>query len=142
MRERIAQSRDVDATRPPGSPRIVKTALVAFISDPITVLVTQNRHFFAHPTYWNYFLPVNVSGRLDSSVRLPDEKVARSNTRHCINASLAQISDDFEPISGVNLNAKFFCQFCRFFFLFRRRYDFMHNRFSRSREAEICEAED
>src|SRR5262245_58374293 len=143
MRERIAQSRDVDPTQFPRSPWVVKTVLITCVRDIITVLVAQNCDFIGNPTKGNNFPPVNVDGRLDTSVRLLDEKVvARSNDRDCINASFVQISDDFETTSGVDLNTKFLRQFCRFFFFFLRCYDITHNRFSRSREREIYEAEE
>ena len=88
---------------------VIETVLVTRVSDPRTSLVTQNRDLIGDPTEGNNFSPVNVDGRFDASVRLLDEKVvARSNDRDCINASFAQISDDFETISGINLNTKFF----------------------------------
>src|SRR5262249_28348623 len=143
MREGIAQRRDIDATRLPHSHWVVKTVLVTFVRDIITILVAQNCDFIGNPTKGNNFPPVNVDGRLDTSVRLLNEKVvARSNDRDCINASFAQISDDFETISGIDHNTIFLGQFCRFFFFFLRCYDVTHNRFSRSREWEIYEAKE
>src|SRR5262249_4386101 len=129
--------------RLPRSSRVVKTVVVTFVRDIITILVTQNCHLMGNPTKGNNFPPVNVDGRLDTSVRLLDEKVvARSNDRDCINASFAQISEDFETTSGIDLNTKFVCQFCRFFFLLLRCYDVSHNSFSGSREREIREMEE
>src|SRR5262245_27567767 len=118
MRERIAQSRDVESTQFPRSPRVMKTVLITFVRDIISILVTQNCDLIGNPTEGNNFTPVNGDGRLDTSVRLLDEKVvARSNDRDCINPLFAQISEDFETTSGIDLKTKVFCQFYRFFFL-------------------------
>src|SRR5215813_15663092 len=90
LREGIAQSRDVDATRLPRSPRVMKTVLITFVRDIISILVTQNCDLIGNPTEGNNFSPVNGDGRLDASVRLLDEQVvASSNDRDCINASFA-----------------------------------------------------
>ena len=103
LREGITQSRDIDVAGLPDSLRVMKTVLVTFVRDPRTILVTQNRDLIGDPTEGNNFSPVNVDGRFDASVRLLDEKVVgRSNDRDCINASFAQISDDFEAISGID----------------------------------------
>src|SRR5262245_3611856 len=143
MREGIAQSRDVDPTPFPRYLRVVKSVLVIFVRDIISILVTQNCDPIDNPSEGNNFTPVNGDGRLDASVRLLDEKVvARSNDRDCINASFAQISDDFETTSRIDLNTKFFGQFRRFFLFLLRCYDVSHNRFSRPRKREIYEAEE
>src|SRR5262249_12561280 len=122
---------------------VVKTVLVTCVRDIITILVTQNCDLMGNPTKGNNFTPANVDGRLDASVRLLDEQVvARSNDRDCINALFAQISEDFETTSGIDLNTEVFWSFCRFLLLLLRCYEASHNRFFGCIVPEIYEAEE
>jgi len=85
----------------------MKTVLVALVRNPWTVLITENRHLVSNPTSRLEFDTSDANRRFHGhSLLTLSKKPSRVNGWDSLSASLPEISNHFEAISGINIDAK------------------------------------
>src|SRR5262249_31768501 len=98
--------------------RVVESVAVAFVMDPLAILVTKERHDIGDAGQRYNFAPVNPDRRFDAAVGLIHEQmIAWGHYWYGMNTGFSQIVEHFTRTSNVNLVAEFFREF-RSIFLF------------------------